>query len=103
MSKEIDIKLRAKTEGTGEVKKLETQLSALGKIESFKKLKKDLEASRTAWEKAQAEVAKLSKEMAAADKPQRIFHAIKIAKKEAADLKTQFLKNQKSLQPCGAA
>ena len=98
MSNDIDIKIKAKTEGTGEVKKLETQLSALGKIEAFKKLKKDLEASRAAWKAAQAEVAKLAKEMSASEKPTKdLSNRFKAAQKEAASLKTEFLQNQQSL------
>lgn len=99
MSNNIDIKIKAKTEGTSEVKKLETQLSALGKIESFKKLKKDVQDSETAWASAQAEVSKLAKEIKSADTPTKAMTAnFAAAKKEAAKLKTEFLQNQKSLQ-----
>ncbi|WP_320043184.1 phage tail tape measure protein [uncultured Desulfobacter sp.] len=98
MSKDIDIRIRAKTEGTGEVKKLQTQLSALGKIESFKKLKKDLEATKTAWAEAQIEAARLAKEITQTDAPTKdLTNRFSVAKKEAARLKTQFLQNQKSL------
>lgn len=98
MSSNIDIKIKASTQGTEEVKKLETQLSALGKIDAFRKLKKDLEASRSAWKAAQAEVARLAREMAASEKPTKeLSSRFNAAKKEAAGLKTQFLQNQQSL------
>ncbi len=98
MSSNIDIKIKAKTEGVSEIKKLESQLDAMGRIDAFRKLKKDLEASREAWEKAQAGVAGLAREMAAADKPSKVLsRQFKTARKEAANLKAQFEKNQKSL------
>lgn len=98
MSNTVELKIKATAEGAAEIRKLETQLSALGKIQSFKKLKKDLEASKTAWTDAQVEVAKLAKEMSASEKPTKdLSNRFKIAKKEAAYLKTEFQENQKSL------
>lgn len=98
MSNNIDIKIKAKTEGTSEVKKLETQLSALGKIESFKKLKKDVQDSEAAWASAHEEVSKLAKEIKATDKPTKdLSNQFGAAKKEAAKLKDEFVKNEKSL------
>jgi len=98
MSSDIEIKIKATAEGVGEVKKLETQLSALGKIDAFRTLKKDVENSKAAWAAAQEEVAKLAREIAASKQPTReLSNSFTAAKKTAAELKNEFAKNQKSL------
>ncbi|CCK81197.1 phage tail tape measure protein [Desulfobacula toluolica] len=99
MSHDIDIKIKTKTEGSAEVQKLEKDLSALGKIESFKKLKKDVQESKAAWVAAQAEVSKLAKEIKAADQPTKdLSNRFNKAKKEAGTLKKAFQQNHQSLQ-----
>lgn len=98
MSSTINIKIKAAIEGTKEVQKLEKELTALGKIDAFKKLKKDIQDSKTAWVEAQAEVVKLAKEIKSADKPTKdLSNRFKAAKNEAAKLKTAFQQKQQAL------
>ncbi len=98
MSNNIDIKIKAKTEGIAEIQKLEKELSTLGNIDAFKKLKKDLQESKSAWEAAQVVVAALAKELHAADKPTKaLSDQFKAAKDKAAKLKAEFQANQEAL------
>lgn len=98
MSKDIEIKIRAKTEGTGDVKKLEEQLAALGKIDAFRKLKKDVQASQAAWQAATAEAGRLAKEIQSVEKPTKtLANQFEAAKKKAAGLKTAFVNQEQSL------
>lgn len=98
MSNNIDIKIRAKTEGAADVKILKEQLTAMGNIESFKKLKKDIKSTKEAWETAQKKVAALAKEIAQAEKPTKdLATKFKAAKKEAGALKTSFTEQREAL------
>ena len=98
MSNNIDIKIKATTEGVSEVRKLEQELAALGKIDAFKKLKKDVDSSKQSWVAAQAEAAKLAKEIAAVETPTKtLSKQFDAAKKQAAKLKVEFQANQTAL------
>jgi len=98
MSNNIDIKIKAKTEGIAEIEKLKNQLSDLGKIESFKKLKKDIQSTEEAWQSAQEKVSALAKELAQAEGPTKnLSTQFNAAKKEAGELKDRFISQQKAL------
>ncbi len=98
MSNNIDIKIKATTTGSDEVKSLKQQIETLGNIKAFKKLKKEVRDSKTAWQAATKEVAVLAKEMQSAGTPaEKLTKKFKLAKKQAAALKKTFSNNQKQL------
>src|SRR6056297_2876709 len=98
MSNNIDIRIRASTEGSEQIKQLNKTLSDLGKIESFKKLKKQVEESREAWQNAQEQVVELAREIRNTENPtQALTNQFEAAKREAAGLKETFIENRNAL------
>ena len=59
----LEIKIKAKSEGQKEITAMKAELEKLAKIEAFKLLKKEAEASQKAFQQAQERVAALAKEM----------------------------------------
>jgi len=59
----LEIKIKAKTEGQKEISAMKAELEKLAKIEAFKRLKKEAETSKKAFDETQKRVAALAKEM----------------------------------------
>ncbi len=98
MSNNLEINIKAATTGSEKVDALKQKIESLGNIQAFKKLKKDVQDSKSAWENATKKVADLAKEMRTAETPtKKLSNEFKKAKTQAAKLKQSFQQNQKQL------
>ena len=94
----LEIKVKAKAEGQKEIAAMKAELEKLAKIEAFKRLKKEAEDSKKAFQQAQDRVAALAKEMkeggTASKKLAKSFSQAKLSAKK---LKDEVKNNDESL------
>ena len=73
--------------------------SASGRLSAFGQLKRDTEEARKAWQQAQAEVARLAREMRGTEAPSKaLAGSFAAAKREAASAKQAFTQQQSALE-----
>lgn len=94
----LEIKVKAKAEGQKEIAAMKAELEKLAKIEAFKRLKKEAEASRESFKQAQERVAALAKEMKdGGTASKKLSDAFEIAKTSAKKLKDEVKNNDTGL------
>lgn len=95
----LTITISADDNASQEVKKLKSDLEALGKIKSFQDLKRQTAEALREWQNAQARVKELGIAMrTGGENTAKLAREFDAAKKSAAQLKTAYVENRNGLQ-----
>lgn len=99
VDQQLKISISAEDKASPEVKKLKAELDTLGKIKSFQDLKRQTSEALREWQTAQSKVKELGVAMkAGGDDAGALKKGFEAAKKEAAQLKSEYIGNRNSLQ-----